>query len=401
MIQRYLLLILCALNIHKSERCLLNSQIHFGQPLPIIIRDGRLLEPTDRAGNVALESGETLTLSCEGVGSIYHPNKIRDEGTATITCGGGENFYNTHWLSALSPFSSFRCASPPNYVSRRTNRTCFEGNPIFQVGYSVQGNFYDVYESCFNERTLNAVYSKYTQRPYNANFQTRVDRPYFVANDVYGSAPVETLFSPRGQKEAVRGLVGSMVNEYITEKELLSRGHLAAKTDFVFAFGERATFHYVNCAPQWYGFNSGNWNTLEVDLRRYIHNADVDTVIYTGTYEVTQLFTEYGARVDIYLYSDQNNNPVIPVPLYFYKVVYEPATNRGIAFVGINGPYYSRSDAEDLFFCENICNKSSEFHWLSWHPHNAREGYTFCCSVPDFRNTITHLPSFEVTSIFR
>lgn len=401
MIQKYLLMILCALNIHRGERCNLNSRIHFDQPLPIIIRNGRLLEPTDKFGNVILEFGETLTLSCEGVGAIYHPNKIRDEATATIICGGGENFHNNQWLNSMSSFSDFRCSDPPNHASKRTDRTCFQGNPIYEVGYTVQGQFYALYESCFNERTLNAMYSKYTQRPFNAKYQTRVDRPYFVANDVYGVAPVESLFSPRGQKSAVQSIVGNIANEYITDKEFLSRGHLAAKTDFAFAFGERGTFHYVNCAPQWYGFNSGNWNTLEVDLRNYIHEADVDTIIYTGTYGVTQLFNDYGQRVDIHLYSDHNNNPVIPVPLYYYKVVYDAVRKRGIVFIGINGPYYTAFEAENLFFCENICKRSSEFHWLSWHPHNPREGYTFCCTVPDFRNTVTHLPSFEVNSIFR
>ncbi|KOB76267.1 Alkaline nuclease [Operophtera brumata] len=399
MFQKIFLLILCALNIQQGERCRLNSRIHFGEPLPVILRNGRLLEPTDSSGNVLLDFGESMTLSCEGSGNLFHPNQTREEITASITCAGGENFRNDNWLNAPARFSQFRCSMPPNYVSRRTEQTCFESNPIYEVGYIIQNEFYALYESCFNEETLNAVYSKYSQKPYNAMFQTRVDRPFFISNGVYGHVPVDSLFSPKGQKAAVAQVVGPLVDTYMTMSEFLSRGHLAAKTDFVFAFGERATFHYVNCAPQWYGFNGGNWNTLEVDLRNHVHDVGYNTIIYTGTYGVTTLMTDYGHRANIYLYNDENNNPVIPVPLYFYKVVYEPSTKRGIAFVGINNPYVTAVEARDLFFCRDLCRGNSDFHWLSWHPNNSSEGYTFCCTIPDFRGAVGHLPQFEVNGL--
>ncbi|KAG6454133.1 hypothetical protein O3G_MSEX008518 [Manduca sexta] len=400
MIQRIMLLILCTLNIHPRPQCRLHSRTHFREPLPIIIRNGRLLEPTDNFGGVELNYGETLTISCEGSELIRHANANRVVTTATITCVGDEMFRNDEWLNAPARFSAFTCQEAPRHTSRRTNRTCFEGNKIFEVGYTVQNEFYPVYESCFDESRLNAVYSKYTQKPYNAFYQTRVERPFFIAENVYGFTPVETLFSPRGLRASVAQLVGTMIDNYVTKTESLSRGHLAAKTDFVFAFGERATFHYVNCAPQWTGFNGGNWNTLEVDLRNHVHSAGYDTIIYTGTLGVTQLFNQYGVRVDIYLDTDENNNPVIPVPQYYYKVVYEPCTQRGIAYVGINNPYYTPDEARELFFCQDLCRTlRSNFSWLTWHPDNPSEGYTFCCSVPDFKKTVNHLPSFEILCI--
>ncbi|XP_072945495.1 salivary protein Tsal2A-like [Epargyreus clarus] len=399
MFHKLFMLILCVLNIRPGDRCRLNTRIHFGEPLPVILKQGRLLEPNDGYGNVDLNNGESLTLSCEGGGVISHPNAIQQHTTATITCEGGDNFQNHEWLNAPARFSFFRCSYAPNHMSERTNRTCFEGNPIIEVGYRIQNEFYPLFESCFNEATFNAIYSKYTQKAYNALYQTKVDRPFFIDNNNYLQVPVEYLFSPRGQKAAVAQLVGPLIETYFTKTDFLSRGHLAAKTDFVFAFGERATFHYVNCAPQWTGFNGGNWNTLEVDLRNHIHVAGYDTVIYTGTFGVTQLTNQFGRKVDIYLYTDENNNPIIPVPQYFYKVVYEPSSGRGIAFVGINNPHYTPAEARDLFFCVDVCRKSNNFRWLSWHPDNPSEGYTFCCTVPDFRDTVQHLPHFEVRGI--
>ncbi|CAG9782582.1 unnamed protein product [Diatraea saccharalis] len=399
MFQRLFAVILCVFNVQHNQRCRLNTRVDFGEPLPVILRNERILEPTDEYGNIDLEYGDTLTLSCEDTGYIEHPQTKSLIATGTIMCLGGNNFGNDEWLNAPATFYGFRCPYPKMHLSQRTNRTCFEGNPIIEVGYRIQNQFYPVYESCFNEAGLNAIYSKYTQKPYNSLYQTRVDRPFFIDNDNYGGLPVESLFSPRGQKAAVSQLVGPLVDTYITKTELLSRGHLAAKTDFAFAFTERATFHYVNCAPQWTGFNGGNWNTLEVDLRNHVHNARYDTIIYTGTYGVSQLLDQYGRRVDIYLTTDVNNNPVIPVPKYFYKVVYEPRTQKGIAFVGINNPYYTMSEAREMFFCKDICRGNSAFHWLSWHPDNPSEGYTFCCSIPDFSFTVHHLPHLDVKDI--
>ncbi|CAK1542624.1 unnamed protein product [Leptosia nina] len=386
-------------NIQNKQRCILNTRIDFSQPLPVILRNGRILEPDDGDGHIILGSGDAMMLSCENGGTLVHPNTKSQRETALIYCEVNHYFKNEDWLNAPSSFSNFRCNNPPNYHSKRTDRICFEGNPVIEVGYTVLNDFYPVFESCFDEVNFNAIYSKYTQKPYNAMYQTRVERPFFIDNNNYRNISVDLLFSPRGQKAAVAQLVGPLVNSYITTSSLLSRGHLAAKTDFVFAFTERATFHYVNCAPQWTGFNGGNWNTLEVDLRNHIHAVGYDTIIYTGTYGVSQLVDNYGRRVDLHLYTDHNNNPIIRIPQYFYKVVYEPRTKRGIAYVGINNPYYTLSEARDLFFCEDICRNTSGFSWLTWHPDNPMEGYTFCCTVPSFKNTVHHLPPFEVNGL--
>ncbi|XP_063538178.1 uncharacterized protein LOC134747488 [Cydia strobilella] len=399
MFHRLYLLVLCIFNASPGQRCVLNSRSHFGEPLPVFLRNGRLLEPDDRYGNVEMNSGDTLTLSCGSSGPISHPNAIRQLRTATITCEAGDNFRNDDWLNAPASFSQFRCQDPPDYNSQRTNQSCFNGHQIYEVGYQIDNQWHPVYQSCFDEDVLRPVYSKYTQKPYNAMFQTRVDRPYFKADGNYRTIPVESLFSPWGQRAAIGNLVGSAIDRYVTRSEEMSRGHLAAKTDFVFAFGERATFHYVNCAPQWKNFNGGNWNTLEVDLRNHVHAAGYNTILYTGTFGVTSLINQYGERVDLYLANDNNNNPIIPVPQYYYKVVYDTDSRKGIAFVGINNPYYTSSEARDLFFCEDLCRGNPEFRWLTWRPDNPSEGYTFCCRVEDFRRTVNHLPEFEVTGL--
>lgn len=399
MFRKALLLILCAFTTQNHRRCRINSQEDFREPLPVILRNGKPLEPTTADGDIELAQGDVLVISCAGSGSIEHPNSLRNLETANISCLDGDTFENNDWLNGPSAFSHFQCEDPPNYDVEKANRTCYGGNAVYEVGYRVNNEFYPLYESCFNEGTYSNIYSKYTQKHYNAMFTRRINRPFFMKSNVFESIPVENLYTPKGLRAAVAQLVGGSVKRYWSDNQTLSRGHLAAKTDFVFAFGQRASFHYVNCAPQWTGFNGGNWNDLEVALRLRVHDAGYNTIIYTGTYGVSQLRDEYGDRVDIYLYTDDNNNPVIPVPKYFYKVIYDPGLKQGTAFVGINNPYLSMEGARDLFFCEDVCRGNNAFSWLDWEPDNPERGYAFCCTIPAFNKHVPHIPYMEVTGL--
>ena len=62
--------------------------------------------------------------------------------------------------------------------------------------------------------------------------------------------------------------------------------------------------------------------------------------VYTGTYGNLQLNDNTNKLKNIYLYFDKTAKPnaKIPVPLYFWKVVYDPVTKKGTAFVGVNYP---------------------------------------------------------------
>lgn len=72
------------------------------------------------------------------------------------------------------------------------------------------------------------------------------------------------MYTQVSQKAAIAGYVGDeLADKYVTTSQFLARGHLAAKTDFIYATGQRATFYFINAAPQWQPFNAGNWNWLE------------------------------------------------------------------------------------------------------------------------------------------
>ena len=62
----------------------------------------------------------------------------------------------------------------------------------------------------------------------------------------------------------------------------MARGHETAKADYVYGSHHRATFWFMNVAPQWQTFNGGNWNTLEDNVRTYSEGRTANLNIYTG-----------------------------------------------------------------------------------------------------------------------
>ena len=118
--------------------------------------------------------------------------------------------------------------------------------------------------------------------------------------------------------------------------------------------------------------------------------------IYTGTYGLLTLADTNGKQQPIYLAKDANNNNVIPVPKYYWKVVHDPVAKKAVAFVGINNPHLSSVVAADIF-CTDIC---SQITWAKWTtPHDIPKGYMFCCTVANLRNTISYAPNLGSVSV--
>ncbi|KAA2237611.1 hypothetical protein F0L74_32755, partial [Chitinophaga agrisoli] len=142
-----------------------------------------------------------------------------------------------------------------------------------------------------------------------------------------------------------------------------------------------------------------NWNRLEQNLRRRIGQAGYHTMVYTGTFRVTQLRNQNNRLVDIFLHRASNGALQIPVPLYFYKVVHDSSRRLGTAFISINNPYYTQAEARNLQFCTDRCRNNNAFNWVGWQPDRIDLGYSFCCTIADFRRTIPHLPAFNVNGL--
>jgi hypothetical protein len=113
------------------------------------------------------------------------------------------------------------------------------------------------------------------------------------------------------------------------------------------------------------------------------------------TYGVATLPNVNGIETELYLYVDSNNNKAISVPKFYWKAVYDPKSQAGVVFVGINNPYVDNPQGHYLI-CTDVCSKLS---WVKWDQKNIKKSYSYCCEVDNFRSTVKYLPQFTVSGL--
>nr|KAF7435400.1 hypothetical protein H0235_003591 [Vespula pensylvanica] len=177
-------------------------------------------------------------------------------------------------------------------------------------------------------------------------------------------------------------------------RQFLSRGHLTAMVDFVYGALQSLTFWYINAAPQWMSFNAGNWERLENSIRNFSTYRSLDLDVYTGVHGQMTLPNARGKQQDIYLYVN-GTNKAVPVPKFYWKIIYDPRSKKGTAFVGLNDPFI-KSITEDIYICSDI---SSEIKWLLWRPNDIKAGISYACTVDDLRKAVPTIPKFQTVGI--
>ncbi|KAK7793479.1 hypothetical protein R5R35_010153 [Gryllus longicercus] len=172
----------------------------------------------------------------------------------------------------------------------------------------------------------------------------------------------------------------------------LARGHMVAKADFVWAQQQRATFYYINAAPQWQTFNGGNWERLESSVRRLAATRERDLLVITGAWGRARLPHASGKPADLFV----NAQGLIPVPALYWKVVFDSSTGEGAAFVGVNNPYTTLAGEPRLALCKDVC---ASIDWVSWAPDSVKAGEGYCCEVDALRAAIPDVPQLKVSAL--
>ena len=106
--------------------------------------------------------------------------------------------------------------------------------------------------------------------------------------------------------------------------------------------------------------------------------------VLTGIWGTATLPNKDGVETPLYLGGDRK---VLRVPQFYWKVVYQPDTRRGVAFVGLNNPYYELTEQDK--FCDDICG---QYSWAGWQTTDQTAGYGFCCDINQFKKVVTTLP---------
>ena len=390
------------LNVCPLSGCSISINNDLPEPQPLLLipggsKDGHgFYLPEGADGIVTVAAGQKVLLACPGATNAF-TNTNFGLRTALATCDSGTTFYVN---SVSYDFSNFACKSYPFHIARYSGITCYDGTKRhIEVGFEVESDFYKLIDVCFDDVLYTTLYVKATVISGIAGFQKGFPRPSFIQDTFYPGMSVNTLYTRITQRQTISLLLGStqLGDQYIDETTVffLARGHFSAKADFVYGSQHRATFHFVNVSPQWQTFNGGNWEALESSVRAYADKKKLDLVVYTGTYGVATLPNVNGNETELYLYVDSNNNKAIPVPKFFCKAVYDPNSQAGVVFVGINNPYVSDPQG-DYLICTDVCSKIS---WVHWDQKNIEKGYSYCCEVDDFRSTVKYLPQFTVSGL--
>ena len=93
-----------------------------------------------------------------------------------------------------------------------------------------------------------------------------------------------------------------------------ARGHMAPAGDMYTTNAMAQSFSLANMVPQDMRQNSGPWNKIEQDTRKYIMRAKGDVYVFTGPVYTANSPTIGAGRV--------------AVPTYLFKVIYDATTGR-------------------------------------------------------------------------
>ena len=115
---------------------------------------------------------------------------------------------------------------------------------------------------------------------------------------------------------------------------------------------------------------------------------------YTGTSDVLTYENNIGADTEIYVWYKlyKQIRKAIPVPLYYWKVLYDQSTMQGVGFLGLNDPH--SEDVTD-YVCPNICDQLS---WLKQYVPDIEleeKGHMICCTIEDLAEVVSVVGTFE------
>lgn len=253
-----------------------------------------------------------------------------------------------------------------------------------------------MYEVCHDNKTGSTLWAHHQLTPKTQHFQRSVGRIQFLKGNFYKGISPNTLYTKNFQRKTIGMILGSqkIADRIISNKTdlFLSRGHMAAKSDFIFGSQQLLSFYFINVAPQWQTFNDGNWLQIEIGVKKFVEKRNIDADLYTGTYGVFSYPDVHGKEQEIYLAWDKKAGAHrIPVPRFYYKVVIAEEIQAGIVFIGVNHPYLSLDQIEsDHILCPDV---SDNVKYIDWNRTNIEIGYSYACSVEDFTKVITDLPS--------
>jgi len=202
---------------------------------------------------------------------------------------------------------------------------------------------------------------------------------------------MNTIYSKNSQKRTVTSLLDGVteinskpiIDSSRSGTNYLAKGHLSPDAAFIYNVMQDATYYFINVGPQFQSFNNANWKALEGAARDLAEKLKRDLYVVTGTHGILQYRKEDLTPVSIHLDGPKSN---IPVPQYYWKVILDPTTKTGVAFIGLNDPH--GNTPKEL--CTNRCAQMSS--WVDWDLQDRDSGFMYCCEVEEAAQAIKSIP---------
>ncbi|XP_072383341.1 salivary protein Tsal2A-like [Diabrotica undecimpunctata] len=364
-------------------------------PLVLTARNSSILYPESGETTLKFRSGEFVNFACPGDNILL--NGLMYQTTVEGRCLPNSQFevFGKRYF-----WRDIACNFNPRATVKYTNSYCARDSKMVEIGYDLGNNqFVSIMDICFNTSSQIALYSRYDiTASIHSNDETFSRPTFYEDRDLYNlKGRIDTYYKKNRQKTTINNLLGlpPASSKYISNGDFfLSRGHLAAKSDFLYGFQQNATFRYINAAPQWQSFNGGNWNRAERSTRNYADRKKANLQVWTGTYGIATLPHESTQKpTELYLYVNQRTR-ALPVPALYWKIVYNPSNKRCVVLVGLNNPF--EENVSKYIICRDISNS---LNWLSWQKSDTRKGYSYACTCNDFKNRVDYAPSLKVSGI--
>ena len=291
-----------------------------------------------------------------------------------------------------------KCSSTAYGTAKYTGNNCEGDGKEIEIGFDIGDRFLRSILICFNQ-TLQVVHYTFINQTASINQRAlNVPRPAWIqGSGFYDIGSVTDLYKRAQQRKTINTLLGlsATSTKYIQDNNyFLSRGHTTARSDQFYGAQQNATFFLMNVAPQWQSFNGFNWNQVEIDVRDYGEANSVNLQVWTGVHGIAKLPHEKtGELTELYLYVDESTGrKALPVPELYWKVAYDPQTERGVALIGVNNPYNST--------LTTICNDiSSQLNWVNWKKNDQSQGFCYACRIDTFRRVVTNMPNVPVKGL--
>merc|ERR1719228_940896 len=391
----------------EASYCKINpdSADSFPEWPPILTNEvGDLILPVGEENDRVIDIGkdQVVLLSC-GAGGKFDADFWAEDNAGPLyaRCKGDPNAGSDNQFEVSSEhhtaelgFRDLGCKHQPEN-SNEIIGTCGPDNRGTEIliGFDIlprhNGTETMVLTVCYDTQTSVNIWSRHTLWDEISARDHGNDSPFFEP-DTYFDFDVNHYYTMATQKETIADIVRSedLADKYIQDFNsglFLARGHLAPNADFIFYSWMDATYHFVNVAPQWQSFNAGNWMWFENGCRDFSAERKLDLIVYTGTHGVCQLEDVDGEMVDIYLY-DGNR---LPIPRYYWKILYDPLAGAGVAVIGVNNPHLTAIPPDYI-----ICPALEDHPVLEnvFHPENIEKGYMWACRAGDLAAAVENVP---------